>query len=74
MLSCAGLCNNAGFAHADREQDLPDAIVDLVRAGVVQLIALKPDSCAFPLGCVFADMVGQSFGEIERGRAPDIVL
>ena len=42
VLARAGLCNDARLAHADREQDLPDAVVDLVRAGVIELVALEP--------------------------------
>jgi hypothetical protein len=43
------------------------AVVDLVRAGVVELLALEID-----LGA--AEMLGQPLGEIERARPADIVL
>ncbi len=43
MLAGAGLGDDAGLAHALGKQDLADAVVDLVRAGVVQLFALEID-------------------------------
>ncbi len=67
MLAGTGFGDNPGLAHALREQDLPDAIVDLVRAGVIELVALEPHLCT-------AQRLGQPFGEIERRRTPDIVL
>ena len=67
MLARAGFRDDAGLAHADREQDLPDAIVDLVRAGVIELVALEPDLRA-------SQCLGETLSEIERGGAPDIVL
>gem|GEM_PF-2562505 len=62
----AGLGDDALLAHAPRQEDLADAVVDLVRAGVVQLFALEVDLRA-------AAMLGQAFGEIQRGRATDVV-
>ena len=41
MLARPGLGDDARLAHAAREQDLAQHIVDLVRAGVVQLLALE---------------------------------
>ena len=43
MLARAGLGDDARLAHAPRQQDLAEHIVDLVRAGVVQLLALEVD-------------------------------
>ena len=43
VLAGAGLGDDAGLAHALGEQDLAEAIVDLVRAGVVELLALEID-------------------------------
>ena len=43
MLTGAGFGDDARLAHAPREQDLAEHIVDLVRAGVVQLFALEID-------------------------------
>ena len=67
MLAGARLGDDARLAHAAREQDLAHHIVDLVRAGVIELVALEVD-----LGA--AQMLGQPLGEIERARAPDIVF
>ena len=67
MLARAGFRDNARLAHSDGEQDLPDAIVDLVRAGVIQLVALEPDLRA-------AHGFGQPLGEIERAGPPDIMF
>jgi hypothetical protein len=57
----------ACLAHPAGEQDLADAVVDLVRAGVVQLLALQID-----LGA--AQMLGQPLGIIKRARPADIIL
>ena len=43
VLARAGLRDDAGLAHAARQQDLAEHIVDLVRAGVVELVALEVD-------------------------------
>ena len=49
VLAGAGLGDDAGLAHAAGEQDLAEAVVDLVRAGVVELVALEVDLGAAPL-------------------------
>ncbi len=67
VLAGAGLGDDAALAHAPRQQHLAQRIVDLVRAGVVELVALQID-----LGA--AEMRGQALGEIERARPPDIML
>jgi hypothetical protein len=66
MLAGAGLGDDARLAHALGQQDLADAIVDLVRAGVIELVALEVD-----LGA--AEMLGQPLGEIQRRRPARIV-
>jgi hypothetical protein len=66
VLARAGLGDDPGLAHAAGEDDLAQHVVDLVRAGVVQLVALHVD-----LGA--AQMLGQPLGEIERRGAADIV-
>ncbi|MEY9194927.1 hypothetical protein ABIA16_000043 [Sinorhizobium fredii] len=66
VLAGTGLGDDAGLAHSLGEQDLAYAIVDLVRAGVVQLLALEID-----LGA--AELSRQALGEIERARPADIV-
>ncbi len=43
MLAGAGFGDDAFLAHAPREQGLPQAVVDLVRAGVEQILALDVD-------------------------------
>ena len=66
VLAGAGLGDDARLAHAPGQQDLAEHVVDLVRAGVVQLLALEIDLRA-------AEMLGQPLGEIERARAADVV-
>ena len=67
VLAGAGLGDDAGPAHAPGEQDLAHDIVDLVGAGVIELVALEVDLRA-------AEMPGQALGEIERARPADVVL
>ena len=43
VLAGAGLGDDARLAHAPGEQDLAEAVVDLVAAGVVELVALEVD-------------------------------
>jgi hypothetical protein len=43
VLAGAGFGNDALFAHAPGEHGLADAVVDLVRTGVVQVFALQID-------------------------------
>jgi len=49
MLAGARLRDDALLAHAPRQQNLPQHIVDLVRAGVVELVALEIDLGAEPI-------------------------
>ena len=49
VLARAGLGDHALLAHAPREQDLADAVVDLVRAGVAEVLALEVDPAAAEL-------------------------
>ena len=67
MLARAGFGDDPGLAHAAREQDLAEAIVDLVAAGMVQLVALEID-----LGA--AEVLRQSLGEIEGAGSAGVVL
>ena len=67
MLAGAGFGDDAPLAHAPRHHDLAEHIVDLVRAGVVEFLALEIDFRA-------AEMLGQALGEIERRGPADIVL
>ena len=43
VLAGAGLGDDAALAHAARQQDLAERVVDLVRAGVVEVLALQID-------------------------------
>ncbi|BFO20673.1 hypothetical protein SHKM778_70610 [Streptomyces sp. KM77-8] len=46
VLAGAGLGDDAGLAHALGEQGLAEHVVDLVGAGVVQVLALEEDPCS----------------------------
>src|SRR3546814_7149360 len=61
------VCSSDLLAHALCKQDLADAVVDLVRAGVVQVLALQIDFCP-------AQRFGQARREIERAFAADEML
>ena len=61
-----GLRDDPRLAHAPRQQDLAEHVVDLVGAGVVELLALEIDFGA-------AAMRRHAFGEVERRRPADIV-
>jgi hypothetical protein len=74
VLTRAGLGDDPRLAHPHREQDLADAVVDLVRAGVVQFVALEPDLRAHAFGGGLAQSLGQPFGVVERARAADIMF
>ncbi len=66
MLARAGLRDDALLAHAPGEQSLPQAVVDLVRAGVQQIFALDIDLRA-------AVFFAQPLGVIERRGASGVV-
>ena len=65
MHAGAGLCDDAGLAHAQSQHDLAEHVVHLVRAGVIELLALEIDFRA-------AAMLGETLGEIEWRRPSDI--
>ncbi len=67
MLAGAGLGDHARFAHALGQQRLADHVVDLVRAGVVQVFTLQIDLRA-------AHLAAHASGVINRARATDEVL
>ena len=67
VLAGAGLGDDPRLAHAAGQQDLAHAVVDLVRAGVVQLVALEVD-----LGA--AEVPGQPLGEPQRAGPADVIL
>ena len=67
MHAGAGLGDDARFAHAARKQRLADGVVDLVRAGVVEVLALEVDLRP-------AQQLRPALGVVHRARAPDVVL
>jgi hypothetical protein len=67
VLTGAGLGDDALLAHALGEQGLAEGVVDLVRAGVQQVLALEVDFGA-------AELFGPAFGEIERRGAADVFV
>jgi len=67
VLAGSRLGNDARLPHASSEQDLAEDIVHLVRAGVVQLLALEIDLCSREMG-------GKALGEVEWAWASDIML
>ncbi|EKD60025.1 MAG: hypothetical protein ACD_54C00985G0001 [uncultured bacterium] len=67
VLASAGFGDDPGLAHPPRQNDLAQHVVDLVRAGVVQFVALHVD-----LGT--AEMLGQPRRIIQRRGAADVML
>ncbi len=67
MLSRTGFGNDPRLAHAAGEKDLPHHVIDLVRAGMVQLVALEIDFCP-------AEMLRQPLREIERAWPSHIMF
>ena len=65
VLAGAGLGDDPRLAHALGEQRLAERVVELVRAGVQQVLALEPDRAAGDLA--------HALGEIERRRPPGVV-
>lgn len=65
MLAGTGLCNDTCLAHLLSHEDLTYRIVDLMGAGVVQVLALQ-----VKLTVVF---LAHPLGEVEGRGAPDIV-
>jgi len=66
VLAGAGLRDDAGLAHPRRQQRLADGVVDLVRAGVVQVLALEQDLRP-------AHLAAQALGVVDRAGAADVV-
>ena len=44
MLTSASFCKNPRFAHSARQEHLPQGIIDLVGAGVVEVFPLEPEA------------------------------
>ncbi len=66
VLAGAGLGDEAFLAHAHRQQALAHGVVDLVRAGVGQVLALQVHACPAP-------GLGQARGKVQQ-RGPAGVL
>src|SRR5437870_4793187 len=66
VLPRARLGDDALLAHAPREEDLPERVVDLVRAGVEQVLALQVNLRA-------PELLREAFGKIERCGPSDVV-
>ena len=58
--------DDPGLAHAPRQNDLAQHVVDLVRAGVVQLIT-------FEVNLRPTQMLGQPLSVVQRRRATHVV-
>src|SRR5262249_11622584 len=67
VLSGAGLRDDARLLHSSRQQDLAEAIVDFVRARVVEIFALQINLRA-------AEMLGQALRKIEWTFAAGVSL
>jgi hypothetical protein len=67
VLAGAGFGDDARLAHAARQQGLADHVVDLVRAGVVQVFALEEDLRP-------ALLLRPALGVVDRRGAADEVL
>ena len=67
MLTGAGLGNDAWLAQALGEQRLADTIVDLVGAGVIEILALEVDLRA-------AETLRPAPGMINGARPSDVML
>ena len=63
----AGLGDYTRLPHATRKERLADGVVDLVRAGVVEILALDVDLRA-------AAALGKALRMVDRARASDVVL
>ena len=61
-----GLCDDPLLAHAACEQTLPQGIVDLVRPGVTEVLALEIYARA-------AEVLGEPAGKVKRSLAAGIV-
>jgi hypothetical protein len=76
VLAGAGLGDEAGLAHPLGEQRLAEDVVDLVRPGVVEVLALEHDDRlpALDRGAVGERCLGEAGHLGDRCRAPGVVL
>ena len=66
VLTSSGFSDDPRLAHAARQNDLTQHVVDLMCASVVQLVALHVDLRA-------PEFLSEALGKVERGRASNIV-
>ena len=66
VLAGAGFRDDARFAHALGQHDLPQHRIDLMRAGMVQLITFEIDFCS-------AELLRQALGQPKRARPAHIM-
>ena len=66
MLARARLRDDARLAHAHRQQNLAKAIVDLVRARMIELVALEIDFGA-------AEFLGHAIGVVKRAWTASVM-
>lgn len=45
VLPCAGFGDHARFAHPFRQKHLPQAVIDLMRSGMIQVFPLQVNFC-----------------------------
>src|SRR5918994_6347811 len=62
VLPCSGLGHDARLAETPREERLAERVVDLVRAGVAEILALEVDAL----------VVSEALGAVERRRPADV--
>jgi hypothetical protein len=67
VLAGTGFGDDAGFAEALGEEDLADGVVDLMRSGVEEVLALEVDFGA-------TEFFGPAFGEVEGGGPTAVVV
>jgi hypothetical protein len=67
VLACAGLGDDAGLAHALGQEGLAQDVVDLVRAGVVQVLPLEEDPHS-------PGVFGETLGLGQEGWPAGVVL
>ena len=66
VLSGPGLGDHAALAHLQRQEGLPERVVDLVGAGVVEVLAFQEDLRP-------AALPAEPLGVVQRRRPADVV-
>ena len=67
VLTCARFGDNARLAHLLGKQDLPEHVVDLMRASMVQIFTLQVDLCT-------TQRLGQTLGIVQKRRTVGIFV